>query len=599
AGNVEDCAGECGGSAVDDECGVCGGGGIADGACDCAGSVDDCAGVCGGSAVEDECGVCGGDGIDDGACDCAGSVEDCAGVCGGSAENCPDWADDPGAYEFVATITAVVTDHDVQSSDANDILAAFDNAGNVRGTSFALDVDFGPYAGTVLHEITIRSNSAGDNITFQFYDASEDAVLELSENYSFIINDIAGSMVAPYALSVQYEIDLSIDLIAGWNWISINVLPEDASIGNVLGSLGVAADFINSQTDGASTNYASQGGPWAGALSTFEPGNMYLLKMLAPATLIVTGAPIDVAETPIELISGWNWLGYLPQNPGAVGDALASLGTDADFINSQVDGASTNYASQGGPWAGALSTLVPGKGYLLKMLAPATFTYPEFDGLARLAENKQEVVLSQKISDWDFNYGDFEFIGTITASIDSREDFAGDVVAVFVDGKCRGLAERMYFELDNTYYYMIQVYSNVAEGEELTFKYYNKTNDEITTYSETLTFESNMIVGDGFNTFGLSREASLSQPKAYGIGDAYPNPFNPVTSFEYTIPEDGMVQVAVYDLSGRMIAEIADGYMSAGTYPVTWDASELSSGIYMVHMISGDFRTMQKVMLIK
>ena len=50
------------------------------------------------------------------------------------------------------------------------------------------------------------------------------------------------------------------------------VLPEDASIGNVLGSLGVAADFINSQTDGASTNYASQGGPWAGALSTLVPG---------------------------------------------------------------------------------------------------------------------------------------------------------------------------------------------------------------------------------------------------------------------------------------------------------------------------------------
>ena len=87
AANAFDCAGECGGSAVEDECGVCGGDGIADGgACDCDGNVDlgcgcgedaaeenfdcdgncevdiDCAGVCGGGAVEDECGVCGGDG---------------------------------------------------------------------------------------------------------------------------------------------------------------------------------------------------------------------------------------------------------------------------------------------------------------------------------------------------------------------------------------------------------------------------------------------------------------------------------------------------------------------------------------------------------
>ena len=57
-----DCAGVCGGSAVEDECGVCNGDGIADGACDCDGNVADCAGTCGGSAVEDECGDCGGSG---------------------------------------------------------------------------------------------------------------------------------------------------------------------------------------------------------------------------------------------------------------------------------------------------------------------------------------------------------------------------------------------------------------------------------------------------------------------------------------------------------------------------------------------------------
>jgi len=173
------------------------------------------------------------------------------------------------------------------------------------------------------------------------------------------------------------------------------------------------------------------------------------------------------------------------------------------------------------------------------------------------------------------------------------------VVGVFVDGECRGIAERMYFQLDDTYYYMIQVYSNEIDGEELTFKYYDKTNDEVIEYSETLTFENNMIVGDGFNTFGLSRESNLSQPKAYGIGDAYPNPFNPVTSFEYTMPEDGMVKVVVYDVYGRMVAELVNGYMSAGTYPVTFDANDLSSGVYMIHMISSDFSATQKVMLIK
>ena len=101
----------------------------------------------------------------------------------------PDWQDDPGAYEFVATITASVSNAGVQLSDTNDILAAFDEFGNVRGISFALDVSFGPYEGTVVHEITLRSNADGDNMTFKFYDASADAVVDISESYTFAINE--------------------------------------------------------------------------------------------------------------------------------------------------------------------------------------------------------------------------------------------------------------------------------------------------------------------------------------------------------------------------------------------------------------------------
>ncbi|SVE56893.1 uncharacterized protein METZ01_LOCUS509747, partial [marine metagenome] len=229
-------------------------------------------------AVVDDCDVCEGDNstCNGGCTDIeADNYDASAGIDDGSClYNMPDWLDDPdfyGAYEFPATMTAKVTDHDVQLSDSNDILAAFDNEGNLRGVGVPLNVTFGPYEGTIVHEIGLWSNDAGDNLTFQFYDASEDAVLDLSESYTFAINDIVGSMVAPHELSVQYEVDLSIDLIAGWNWISLNVLPEDPSVGNVLADLGADALFINSQADGASTNYA-EWGIWDGALATLEPG---------------------------------------------------------------------------------------------------------------------------------------------------------------------------------------------------------------------------------------------------------------------------------------------------------------------------------------
>ena len=60
-----------------------------------------------------------------------------------------------------------------------------------------------------------------------------------------------------------------------------------------------------------------------------------------------------------------------------------------------------------------------------------------------------------------------------------------------------------------------------------------------------------------------------------------------------------MVKVAVYDLNGRKVADLVDGYLSVGLYPVTWNANDLSSGIYFIQMIAGEFTAMQKVMLVK
>jgi hypothetical protein len=90
-----DCAGVCGGGAVDDECGVCGGGGIADGTCDCDGNVEDCAGECDGDALEDNCGICDNDASNDCIADCSGTwdgglVNDECGVCGGDNSTCLD-----------------------------------------------------------------------------------------------------------------------------------------------------------------------------------------------------------------------------------------------------------------------------------------------------------------------------------------------------------------------------------------------------------------------------------------------------------------------------------------------------------------------------
>jgi plastocyanin len=591
--DVDDCVGEF------DECGVCNGDGIPDDACTCDGAVLDCLGVCGGTVVDDECGNCGGNGPQDNF-DCDGNCIvdfDCLGECGGSASNCPDWEDCPSCYENTASMTAIVLDalSGDQVYGEDDVLAAFDVDGNVRGIALHLyPVPFGPFEGTGLYEIQIRGDVSGEAISFKYYDASQDEVLDSGTGYTFEIDDIIGSVTDPHGVSIG-AVMLSIDIASGWNWFSLNV-EGDMGIGSVMGSLSsVDGDFIKSQSSSA-TYYPDFG--WYGGLDEFGVTGMYKFNSANGDVLTFSGAPVDPSSTPIGIEVGWNWLGFTPQNDGPTSDALASIDNfEGDFIKSQASSA-TYYESFG--WYGGLEVMAPTEGYMLNVSAGSDLIYPNFgtgDALSRSVSVKD---MPLEIFDWQVDYHNYEFNGHITMSIDSREDSYGDYIAIFSGDECRGVAERMYFPFGDSYMYSLMAYSNSVEGETLTFKYYDSIAGEVIEYAETIEFTSDMIEGDGFNTFSLSREVNnSSHPAAYSLSEAYPNPFNPMTSFTYSLAENGFVQVAIYDINGKMISELTNGYMSAGSYPLVWNAGDVSSGVYFIRMLSGEFVSSQKIVLVK
>ena len=63
---------------------------------------------------------------------------------------------------------------------------------------------------------------------------------------------------------------------------------------------------------------------------------------------------------------------------------------------------------------------------------------------------------------------------------------------------------------------------------------------------------------------------------------AYPNPFNPVTSIQFGIGEEGMVNIAVYDISGRLIDNLTNQTYLPGYHSVQWNADNVASGIYFL-----------------
>jgi hypothetical protein len=88
-------------------------------------------------------------------------------------------------------------------------------------------------------------------------------------------------------------------------------------------------------------------------------------------------------------------------------------------------------------------------------------------------------------------------------------------------------------------------------------------------------------------------------PTEFSLSTAYPNPFNPTTSMMLSVPEAGMVSVQVYNLMGQVVATLASGYMDASVYTLTWDASDVSSGMYLVKAEAAGTVTTQKLMLMK
>ena len=90
-----------------------------------------------------------------------------------------------------------------------------------------------------------------------------------------------------------------------------------------------------------------------------------------------------------------------------------------------------------------------------------------------------------------------------------------------------------------------------------------------------------------------------SMPTAFSLSEAYPNPFNPSTSLDLTLYGDSDVSIMVYNVMGQMVGVLHEGNMSAGTHQITWDASELASGMYIIKAnIAGDVLS-NKVMLVK
>ena len=96
----------------------------------------------------------------------------------------------------------------------------------------------------------------------------------------------------------------------------------------------------------------------------------------------------------------------------------------------------------------------------------------------------------------------------------------------------------------------------------------------------------------------------FGNPAIYELHGNYPNPFNPSTNIQFTIPQPGNVKIDIYNINGELVSSLTNKDYSIGTHSVTWNGKDnsgnnVSSGIYLYRMTSNNFAQSNRMLLLK
>ena len=121
-----------------------------------------------------------------------------------------------------------------------------------------------------------------------------------------------------------------------------------------------------------------------------------------------------------------------------------------------------------------------------------------------------------------------------------------------------------------------------------------RTQDNII-YFDNISFYSNSVGVDN---------RSETFPQGFVLEQNFPNPFNPSTTLRYELPEDGLVNVTIYDMMGRQVSTLVSSQQAAGYKSIQWNATNdfgkpVSAGVYLYQIQAGEFVQTKKMVLLK
>ena len=283
--------------------------------------------------------------------------------------------------------------------------------------------------------------NAGETLTFMVWDASAEDLFNAKGNVSAVAGGSLGTKTNPHLIEVSDEATLSLTLdgSATWQFVSVNVVPEDNSPRSIFGS--VLDDITRVTCDGKLFNPS-----WGDSecdLTAIEPGKGYWVKRKTSGrvTQSITGMPADVSATKIGLKSGWNAVGYVPQQEGNIKTVFANA-LSQGIVARISDGNGNLFFPSLGDEENSLTVMRPGNAYWVKVSGAGEFTFVEPSG-SSAASALAALSASSVDSDEEHPFGSKRDVDGVAGGIYLRAklDFFGTMasygeawVAAYVEG---------------------------------------------------------------------------------------------------------------------------------------------------------------------
>jgi hypothetical protein len=158
----------------------------------------------------------------------------------------------------------------------------------------------------------------------------------------------------------------------------------------------------------------------------------------------------------------------------------------------------------------------------------------------------------------------------------------------------------------------ILIQRNINNGS---FENYAKVGASVTQFIDSSAFQGtsfyyrlsiatkNSSVIESYPIMLLDAVTSVKLPDAvplrFELYNNYPNPFNPATTIDYSIPKTSLVTIKVFDILGREVKTLVNEEKTSGNYSIKFNESGLASGVYFYRLQSGDFVSTKKMLLLK